>query len=351
MTTYSQITRLRVLIYEPVPNGHHMGDLSRLLPAITSLPVEVVLATVPETLQHQGYQRMVKPVLGPTQVTAGYPLEVIVVGNACTDHTPKAAAAGIENLPFPGRYVEDPIANINNARNRAVHESQRDLLALVDDDVWVEPAWAKALVEGFADQRVSLIGGKVELWWKDVDRPDWFTPHLDRLLTCIDHGSEFAELNSLSIAGANFAFRREVYDAVGGFMNGLDRTGSGVALSGGATEFVMQVRSRGLGIYYSPHAAVKHWVAPQRIEPEYLLRVARANAAGSVFIKPRLNMGNYFRGILGHCWLWGTSLALSLVSSTQGEKMGHQLRGTIGKSGLQAYFRRFLGRSPIEPRT
>lgn len=59
---------MRVLVYEPVPDGHHMADLSRLLPAILELPVEVVLATVPETLEHEAFKSMVQPVLGRAQV-------------------------------------------------------------------------------------------------------------------------------------------------------------------------------------------------------------------------------------------------------------------------------------------
>ncbi|WP_442483177.1 glycosyltransferase [Aeoliella sp. SH292] len=59
---------MRVLLYEPVPDGHHMADLSRLLPAILELPVEVILATVPETLEEPSFKLMLEPVLGRTQV-------------------------------------------------------------------------------------------------------------------------------------------------------------------------------------------------------------------------------------------------------------------------------------------
>ncbi len=59
---------MHVLIYEPVPDGHHMADLSRLLPGILELPVDVTLATVPETLEFEAYHSMVVPVLGRTKV-------------------------------------------------------------------------------------------------------------------------------------------------------------------------------------------------------------------------------------------------------------------------------------------
>lgn len=58
---------MRVLIYEPVFTGHHLADLSRLLPAILDLPVEVILATVPGTLDAPSF-KLLEPVLGRTQL-------------------------------------------------------------------------------------------------------------------------------------------------------------------------------------------------------------------------------------------------------------------------------------------
>lgn len=292
--------------------------------------------------------------LSQIDLPQGKQMELVIIGNACTDNTAEIVASWGERIPYPCRYVEEPVANLNIARNRGAEHSTGTLLAYLDDDVWVERSWGTALVAAFANPDVQLVGGKVVLWWKDIERPQWFTPQFDRLLTCFDHGSELKVVDTPYIAGANMVVRRSLFDEIGGFMVGLDRSGSNVGLSGGDTEFVMQALERGYHVHYVPDAAVKHWVSPHRAEPDYLFNVAKANAAGRVYMKHPLSGLGYLRGAIGSTWLIVKSLplaALAAVRQDRAAQLGHLIRAKIGSAALQAYLRRLRGQSPVQIRT
>jgi glycosyltransferase involved in cell wall biosynthesis len=292
--------------------------------------------------------------LSQIELPQGKQIELVVIGNACTDNTAEMVAEWGERLPYPCRYVEDPVANLNVARNRGAEHSTGEVLAYLDDDVWVERSWATALCDAFANPDVRLAGGKVTLWWKDVARPEWFTPQLDGLLTSIDYGPQMKVIDSPYIAGANMAVRRSLFDEIGGFMVGLDRSGSNVGLSGGDTEFILQAMKCGAKVYYVPDAAVRHWVSPHRAEPAYLFNVATANAAGRVYMKHPLSAAGYVRGLVGSTWLMAKSLPLATLASMrndQGACMGHRIRARTGAATFRAYVRRLRGLSPVKNRT
>jgi glucosyl-dolichyl phosphate glucuronosyltransferase len=238
----------------------------------------------------------------------GTSFETIVVANACTDGTHDLVAEIARGAPHPIRLAEEPIPNLNRARNRGVAESRGEVVALLDDDVLVSDTWLAALVEAFDTQPVDIVAGRVELWWEVVERPAWMSDHAARLLSCTSLGEEPCEVHSpRHVVGANFAFRRELFESLGGFVEGLDRTGQDL-LGGGDTEFVARALRQHRRVLYEPAMAVKHWVPPHRATTEYLERVARGRGRTLVALtelagQPRLpvvlgGLGVALRGAL-----------------------------------------------------
>ena len=211
----------------------------------------------------------------------GHDFEVVVVANACSDATAQRVVELARTAPFPLRLVEEPLANLNVARNRGVESSKSDILALLDDDVTVHPEWLEGLLEGFATTPAGVLAGRVDLCWEEVERPSWLTPVAERLLSRTDYGDQILEVRSGNIVGANFAFRRPVFDQLGGFVAGLDRTGTDL-LSGGDTEFVQRALAARHRVFYCPRMGLRHWVAPHRVTLDYLEAVARSRGRTAV---------------------------------------------------------------------
>jgi glycosyltransferase involved in cell wall biosynthesis len=292
--------------------------------------------------------------LGHLQFPSDVAVEVVVVGNACTDNTEHIAREAFAKLPFDSRYVTESRANLNVARNVAVNSSRHDICALLDDDVWVEPGWLISLVEAYRISTVDIVAGRISLWWKDVARPSWFTPNHDSLLTSKDYGDAFKRMFSpYDAAGANFSFRRRVYETIGPFTEGLDRTGADVGLSAGESEFIQRAIDAGFEMYYAPEVKVKHWVSPQRIDLAYLERVAFANGASRVLIKPRLGPYTLFRCAAGNLGVY----LLHQIGAVAYASRGNAAKGTLSKIKVATargagygLWLRLTGRSPMNKR-
>lgn len=174
------------------------------------------------------------------------------------------------------RCVQENVASLNRARNRGVEEARAEILALLDDDVWVEEDWLKGLLTPLRRHPADLLAGRVSLLWESSPPPNWVSARVERLLSRLEHGDQIRELKQASqVVGANFAFRREVFERLGGFLPGLDRSGADL-LSGGDTEFVSRALASGFRMFYAPEMAVKHRIPPYRTSLTYLCELARS---------------------------------------------------------------------------
>ncbi|WP_340291794.1 glycosyltransferase, partial [Aquipuribacter hungaricus] len=197
-----------------------------------------------------------------------YPaLSVLVVDNAPTDDRTARAVAETAGDDPRVEYVVEPLPGLSNARNRGWTTARTELVAYTDDDVTVEPDWVHGLVRGF--QRRDDVGcvsglvcsasveGAAEQYFDA--RVSWSSAVAPRLYDMADQrgdGALFPYAPGVFGTGANFAFRREVLEAGGGFDPALGagtRTGGGEDLDA----FVLALLG-GHALAYEPSALVWH---------------------------------------------------------------------------------------------
>lgn len=194
-----------------------------------------------------------------------YPgLDVLVVDNAPSDDRTARLCGAFAGV----RYRVEPRPGLDWARNRAILESASEILAFTDDDARPDPDWARRLVEPFLENpRIMAVAGLVipleletdaQVMFEEygglsggidpirlVPAPDWGVRGLWHCALMAPHGS-----------GANMAFRRSAFDAVGVFDPALDvGTPTG---GGGDTEMLFRVLANGYGMAYEPRAIVRH---------------------------------------------------------------------------------------------
>ncbi len=194
-----------------------------------------------------------------------YPeFEVVVVDNAPRTDGVKRLIS--ERYPTV-RYVLEPRAGLDWARNQAILTSRGEIIAFTDDDVVVDPGWLQAITREFEeDPAVMAVTGLVvpfELeassqiyfeWYGGFSkgfRRRWFRYRTDdagrRILI---HGAgQFG-------TGANMAFRRSVFDRIGFFDPALD---VGTPTNGGGDlDLYFRVLKAGYALVYDPDAVVRH---------------------------------------------------------------------------------------------
>lgn len=188
------------------------------------------------------------------------PDRLLVVDNAPSDGATERLVA--EQFPEVG-YLHEPRPGLDHARNVAIDATTTEVLAFVDDDTLVDARWVRAVASAFAgDPEVMCVTGLVAPAELETEAQLLFEERggfgrgvqRRRYVTGPESGfhlgaGEFG-------TGANMAFRRDVFDHVGGFDPALD---VGTPTNGGGDlEMFFRVLEEGHPLVYEPAAVVRH---------------------------------------------------------------------------------------------
>jgi len=201
----------------------------------------------------------------------GIDYELLLVDNNSTDKT-RQMGEGFSARFHRIRYVNEPIQGLSRARNRGIRESVGDIVVFADDDVYFSPGWLEALVSTFERRPdVACIGGKVSPHFES-DRPYWLEDELLDVYSITQYGDQERVIHPPEYPiGCNMAFRRAVFEKVGGFPTSLGRK-PGNLLSNDEIYFLLCVEKAGLKTLYLPDAQVSHRILPDRVTQQWLRR-------------------------------------------------------------------------------
>jgi GT2 family glycosyltransferase len=189
------------------------------------------------------------------------PYEVVVVDN---DPGSGQTRPVVERHPTV-RYVEEDRGGLSAARNAGIQAAKGDVVAFTDDDVIVHSAWIRAIGDAFADRTAMAMTGLVLP--AELSTPAQFAFQTDVIgargeYRPIDFDEAFfratrrvgAPVWRLG-AGANMAFRREVFERVGRFD---ERLGAGASGCSEDSELWYRLLADGYRCRYWPEAVVLH---------------------------------------------------------------------------------------------
>ncbi|MDQ8188451.1 glycosyltransferase [Pelagicoccus sp. SDUM812002] len=188
--------------------------------------------------------------------------EVVVVDNAPQNDETEHVTRTFDTV----RYVREPLAGLDFARNRALAVSQKDYIAYVDDDTRLDPLWWKGLREAIQENPgVGAITGLVLPLVLDSEAQVLFEQRGGFRRGCeklIYNGSNnpFNELYPCGAgifgAGANMTLKRDCLLQIGGFDEALD-TGAPLPGGGDLDIFYRMIRA-GYPLAYEPLYLLYH---------------------------------------------------------------------------------------------
>jgi glucosyl-dolichyl phosphate glucuronosyltransferase len=197
--------------------------------------------------------------------------EIIVVDNRSTDGTAETVDALRSHSPVPLQYAHEPRQGNAYARNTGVERARAPIVAFLDDDVVADESWVRVIASSLGrDPELSFVGGSILPSW-EADPPSWLTPTHWAPLALLDYGPEAFDIHGPSpraVLTANFAVRRAVFDALGGFSPRLQRVASGIG-SMEDHEFLLRLCRAGKRGRYVPQMVVHGHIAPERLTKEY----------------------------------------------------------------------------------
>jgi glycosyltransferase involved in cell wall biosynthesis len=167
--------------------------------------------------------------------------EIIVVDNGSTDRT----AAVIRRHPVA--YLLEPRRGPAIARNRGIAASRGAILAFTDADCLATTGWLREIVRGFDDERVGGVAGEILPF-----PPSTPAEHYAARLRHLSPERYLRRPIFPFAVTANLAFRRTVFDRIGGFDPASPRGGE-------STDFCTRFfRQTGMRLHFAAKAAVFH---------------------------------------------------------------------------------------------
>lgn len=160
-------------------------------------------------------------------------------------------------------------AGLSGARNSGIQLARGDIVAFLDDDAEAAPDWLEQLFAAYHDPTVLGAGGAIEPLWLEP-KPAWFPDEFNWVVGCTYRGMPLTTAPIRNQIGANMSFRREVFEVIGGFRNGVGQIGASM-LRCDDTEFGIRVGQRWPHhrTLYEPKALVYHRVPGSRARWAY----------------------------------------------------------------------------------
>jgi len=267
--------------------------------------------------------------------------EVIVIDNdpACSARAAVAQLQQAWPADVPLSYVPESKPGLGNARNRGIEEARGEILAFLDDDLFVEPDWLWQLVACFEKTGADCVGGPAPVHWEDEPEP----VVRDTGLASYSRGTEDRQFTGrVTPIGANLAFRRSVFAGGLRYSPNLGRIGN-CLLSGEESEVIVRLMQAGKRIWYSAHAVVHHRTGGERTTAAYYLRrehwIGISYAIIDRNLKSRAYQAAHSVARLGKVllvewprWLWGALTfrpALRLLARMEITRHLGYLRGAL----------------------
>jgi glycosyltransferase involved in cell wall biosynthesis len=257
------------------------------------------------------------------QEVPGVDYEVIVVDNNSTDDTGDVIRRVAATHPRV-RHLFEPKQGVSFGRNAGLAVATSPIIAFTDDDVIVPPSWLAAIARAFdAHPEVDYVTGRILPIWV-TPAPAWMATVNNGPCALFDAGDtpRVSEAGSFfpGWATANIAFRRSVFDRLGGFNGEFPR--------GQDLELILRVWRSGSRGCYAPDVAVHHTVHPDRMtrtfhrEWQHRQGVLRArlgfweifDAGDRILQAPR--RGARLGGVPAHLWRQLAQHSLRWVGAT-----------------------------------
>lgn len=171
-------------------------------------------------------------------------MEVIVIDDGSTDHTPEVARRFPCTLLF-----NETSRGQSSCRNIGAREASGEILAFLDSDCVAETTWLRELVVWFVWERIGAVGGCVDGYFIEttVDRYEQAASPLNMGKRQLIGNNDSS---TLYVPTCNLLTRKQVFEETSGFRPDL--------LVGEDVDFCWRMRDRGHILLYVPGGRVKH---------------------------------------------------------------------------------------------
>jgi GT2 family glycosyltransferase len=211
-------------------------------------------------------------------------LETIVV----VDHNPALAERVAVSRPGVVVIESSDQRGVSAARNTAVAAARGSVIAFLDDDAVAAPDWLENMIRVYREEAVMAVGGDIEPLWQ-LGRPPWFPNEFGWVVGCGYTGLPREPAAVRNVIGTNMSFRRDVFDAIGGFDAGIGRVGR-IPVGCDETELCVRARQHWpeRKIVHDPSVRVSHRVPARRTNLKYFVSRCYGEGRSKALVSERV---------------------------------------------------------------
>lgn len=201
--------------------------------------------------------------------------EIIFVDNNSNDETAVTLNAFAQQSRVPVTVVCEKKIGLSNARNAGWVLAKGEIVAFTDDDCYPAENFIDEVSKVFEDKKMGFTGGRVLL--HDPEDIPWTI----KLSEDVHYYNPYSFIGPGNIHGANFAIRKSLLEAIGGFDTLM---GSGTPFPCEDCDVLLRALRAGSYGVYAPSIVVSHH---HRRRMADLPKIERAYLAGrgAFFVK------------------------------------------------------------------
>lgn len=232
---------------------------------MTAMPVVSVIVCAYTLRRWEALKEGIASIARQTQP----PLETILV----IDHNPELLEQARAAFPDVRVVSGDVKRGVSSSRNTGIELASGEILAFLDDDAIADETWLEELTRSYSDPQVIGTGGMPRPRWESGRVPRWLPLEFYWTVGCGYRGLPTEVAPVRNPIGATMAFRRAVFDRIGGFSKDLGPTMATPTAHGGGEETELAIRALrafpGATVLHMPSAGVEHVVPVNRTSWSY----------------------------------------------------------------------------------
>ncbi len=198
--------------------------------------------------------------------------EVVLVDNNSKDRTRELCREYEPRFSGKLKYIMEATQGKVFALNRGIKVAEGNTLIFTDDDVTLDEHWFNSIMKCFDVTGCDCVGGRVLPIFPD-GTPTWVKEHATQLSGAVviyEYGNQSLpyKKSMYPFIGANYAFKRDVFEEIGDFRIDFDPR----IPVGEDSEMVNRVFEKGRSMYYCGQALVWHPFDQNRLTLRHMAR-------------------------------------------------------------------------------